>query len=82
MSAAEAYRLTAYDAAYVELAHRRALPRATLDEMRIAAHALGITLIEGQGTTGGRSSKSAVIVSMASAVEIRIALEAVSIATS
>jgi predicted nucleic acid-binding protein len=80
---AETYRLTAYDAAYVELAHRRALPLATLDaELRLAAHALGITLIEGQGTTGGRSSKSAVIVSMASVVEIRIALEAVSIATS
>jgi predicted nucleic acid-binding protein len=43
---AEAYRLTAYDAAYIELAHRRALPLATLDaEMRVAAHALGITLI-------------------------------------
>jgi predicted nucleic acid-binding protein len=42
---AEAYRLTAYDAAYVELAQRRALPLATLDaEMRVAAHALGITV--------------------------------------
>ena len=35
-----------------------------------------------QSATGGRSSKSVVIVIMASAVEIRIALEAVSIATS
>ena len=43
---AEATRLTAYDAAYIELAHRRALPLATLDaDMRVAAHALGITLL-------------------------------------
>jgi predicted nucleic acid-binding protein len=43
---AEAYRLTAYDAAYLELAQRRALPLATLDaEMRVAAQALGITLL-------------------------------------
>jgi predicted nucleic acid-binding protein len=44
---ADAYRLTAYDAAYLELAQRRALPLATLDaEMRVAAHALGITVLE------------------------------------
>jgi predicted nucleic acid-binding protein len=43
---ADAYRLTAYDAAYVELAQRRALPLATLDtEMRVAARALGITVL-------------------------------------
>jgi predicted nucleic acid-binding protein len=43
---AEAHRLTAYDAAYLELAHRRALPLATLDEeMRLAAGALGITVL-------------------------------------
>jgi predicted nucleic acid-binding protein len=43
---AEAYRLTAYDAAYLELAHRRALPLATLDEeMRVAADAVGITVL-------------------------------------
>jgi predicted nucleic acid-binding protein len=43
---AEACRLTAYDAAYLELAHRRALPLATLDEeMRLAADALGIPVL-------------------------------------
>jgi predicted nucleic acid-binding protein len=43
---ADAYRLTAYDAAYIELALRRALPLATLDaDMQVAAHALGITLV-------------------------------------
>jgi predicted nucleic acid-binding protein len=43
---AEAYRLTAYDAAYLELARRRALPLATLDaEMRVAAQALRITVL-------------------------------------
>jgi predicted nucleic acid-binding protein len=46
LQVAEATRLTAYDAAYIELAHRRALPLATLDaDMRVAAHALGITLL-------------------------------------
>ena len=46
LQVAEAHRLTAYDAAYIELAQRRALPLATLDaEMRGAAHALGITLL-------------------------------------
>jgi predicted nucleic acid-binding protein len=43
---AEAYHLTAYDAAYLELAQRRGLPLATLDaEMRVAAGALGIALL-------------------------------------
>jgi predicted nucleic acid-binding protein len=43
---AEAYRLTAYDATYLELARRRALPLATLDaEMRVAAQALRITVL-------------------------------------
>lgn len=42
---AEAYRLTAYDAAYLELAQRLALPLATLDaELRVAArkHRIGV----------------------------------------
>jgi predicted nucleic acid-binding protein len=43
---AEAYRLTAYDATYLELARRRALPLARLDrEMRVAAQALRITVL-------------------------------------
>jgi len=43
LSLAETYRLTAYDAAYLELAQRLALPLATLDaELRVAAQALGI----------------------------------------
>lgn len=43
---AEAHRLTAYDAAYLELAQRRALPLATLDsELRAAAQALGMMLL-------------------------------------
>lgn len=42
---ADAYRLTAYDAAYLELAHRLALPLATLDaELRVAAQALGLAV--------------------------------------
>ena len=46
LQVAEAYGLTAYDATYIELAQRRALPLATLDaDMRVAAHALGITLL-------------------------------------
>jgi predicted nucleic acid-binding protein len=43
---AEVHRLTAYDAAYLELARRRALPLATLDaELRGAAQTLGIVLL-------------------------------------
>jgi predicted nucleic acid-binding protein len=43
---AERFRLTVYDAAYVELAERRGLPLATLDEvMRAAGAALGLTLM-------------------------------------
>ena len=42
---AERYRLTLYDAAYLELAQRRGLPLATLDlELRAAGRALGVTL--------------------------------------
>jgi predicted nucleic acid-binding protein len=46
LQVAEAYRLTAYDAAYIELALRRTLPLATLDtDMQAAAQALGIALL-------------------------------------
>ena len=40
------FRLTVHDAAYLELAQRRGLPLATLDqELRAAAAALGVTLL-------------------------------------
>lgn len=40
------YRLTSYDAAYLELAQRRNLPLATLDdELRAAAAAAGVTVL-------------------------------------
>ncbi len=43
---AERHRLTLYDAAYLELAARRALPLATLDrELRLAANAEGVLLL-------------------------------------
>ncbi len=43
---AERYRLTLYDAAYLELAQRLNLPLATLDkELREAARALGLPLL-------------------------------------
>ena len=43
---AERYGLTVYDAAYVDLALREALPLATLDgRMRTAAHAAGVSLV-------------------------------------
>jgi len=43
---AERRRLTLYDAAYLELAQRRALPMATLDvELRAAAQAEGVELL-------------------------------------
>jgi predicted nucleic acid-binding protein len=46
------YRLTVYDAAYLELAHRLGLPLATLDqELRAAAGSLGVPLL-------GRSTDS------------------------
>jgi len=42
----DSYRLTLYDAAYLELAQRRGLPLATLDqELRTAGGALGVTLL-------------------------------------
>ena len=46
---ADRFRLTAYDASYLELAHRRRLPLATLDEaLRRGGAALGVVLL---GTT-------------------------------
>jgi predicted nucleic acid-binding protein len=40
------FSLTAYDASYLELAHRRALPLATLDqELRAAAKKLGVVVL-------------------------------------
>lgn len=43
---AERFALTVYDAAYLELAQRRCLPLATLDQpLRTAARALGVPLL-------------------------------------
>ena len=43
---ADRFRLTLYDAAYLELAHRRSLPLASLDEeLRGAGRALGVPLL-------------------------------------
>lgn len=40
------FRLSVYDAAYLDMAQRRGLPLATLDqELRAAAAALGVTLL-------------------------------------
>jgi predicted nucleic acid-binding protein len=45
---ADRFGLTVYDAAYLELAHRRALPLATLDEaLGAAASALGLDVLGG-----------------------------------
>lgn len=42
-----AYRLSAYDAAYLELARREGLPLATLDgDLQTAARAHGVALLE------------------------------------
>ena len=44
---ADRFRLTIYDAAYLELAHRRALPLATSDRaLRAAARGLSLQLID------------------------------------
>jgi predicted nucleic acid-binding protein len=46
LALADAYQLTLYDACYLELAQRRALPLASLDkELREAARALGLELL-------------------------------------
>jgi predicted nucleic acid-binding protein len=47
LALAEQYRLTAYDAAYLELAQRSGLPLATLDgDLRKAALAAKVALVE------------------------------------
>lgn len=49
LALAEQHRLTAYDAAYLELVQRTGLPLATLDgDLRKAARAAGVPLVEGQ----------------------------------
>jgi predicted nucleic acid-binding protein len=46
MGLAERFALSAYDAAYLELAQRRSLPLATLNgDLRAAAAALGLTVL-------------------------------------
>jgi predicted nucleic acid-binding protein len=48
LSLADRFKLTIYDAAYLELAVRRSLPLATLDsELRTAAAASGLRLLGG-----------------------------------
>ena len=43
---ARKYRLSFYDAAYLEVAHRRGIPLATLDSaLRTAAQAAGVPLL-------------------------------------
>ena len=47
LQVARQYQLTEYDAAYVDLALREALPLATLDaKLRRAAHSAGLMLVE------------------------------------
>jgi predicted nucleic acid-binding protein len=46
LALADRFDLTPYDAAYLELAHRRALPLATVDlDLRTAGQALGVALL-------------------------------------
>ena len=47
LSLARGHHLSAYDAAYLELAIRRGLPLATIDgKLRTAAQAVGVALLE------------------------------------
>ena len=49
LTLARQHRLTVYEASYLELAQREMAPRATLDaDLRKAAAALGIALIDGE----------------------------------
>jgi predicted nucleic acid-binding protein len=49
LNLADRFRLTVYDAAYLELAQRRTLPLATLDDdLCVAAAALGVRLLGGR----------------------------------
>ena len=46
LALADRFRLTLYDAAYLEIARRRGLPLATLDrDLRVAANAVGVDLL-------------------------------------
>jgi predicted nucleic acid-binding protein len=55
---ADRFDLTVYDAAYLELAHRRNLPLATLDkELIIAARALGVPTVGRGREVGGHQPK-------------------------
>ena len=46
------FQLTVYDAAYLELAHRRRVPLGTLDRaLRIAAGEVGVGVLRGVGAT-------------------------------
>jgi predicted nucleic acid-binding protein len=46
MHFADRFQLTLYDAAYLELAHRRSMPLASLDaDLRAAGRALGVPLL-------------------------------------
>jgi predicted nucleic acid-binding protein len=46
LNLADQLQLTLYDAAYIELARRRTLPRAVLDQqLRTAATAIGVTVL-------------------------------------
>lgn len=48
LSLARGHNLTAYDAAYLELAIRRGLPLATIDgKLKLAAKAVGVAIFEG-----------------------------------
>ena len=50
LSLARGHKLSAYDAAYLELAIRRRLPLATLDEpLKLAATAIGVALYDPSG---------------------------------
>jgi predicted nucleic acid-binding protein len=52
LALARGHKLSAYDAAYLELAIRRRLPLATLDEpLKAAAKAVGATLYKATGKT-------------------------------
>jgi predicted nucleic acid-binding protein len=53
LNVARGHRLTAYDAAYLELAVRRGIPLATLDsDLKKAVQAVGVTIYMPQpGTT-------------------------------
>jgi predicted nucleic acid-binding protein len=46
LTLADRFRLAVYDAAYLELSHRRQLPLATLDgDLRLAARLIGLTTL-------------------------------------